>query len=108
MSDTISGALGIPEEWVPKNDKAVHEEITENETVSDAMLQAGKRVKFEEFGEGDYGNLTLFERKLLFMGFTICSALYKQRAEAAQHALLASLLEKAFTEKKSNDERGEE
>ena len=88
--ETIYGALGLSEEWKNSNESHLNNEIVENDTLSSTLLEAARRLKEEEFGEGDY-KISDYERKLLITGIQISDLMMKVQAERAK-ALLAAVL----------------
>lgn len=68
--DTISGALGIPDGWFESAVKMIKDNWGNHETVSDTMEWVAKETRDEELGVVN-ANLTVYEKKLVMVGFII-------------------------------------
>ena len=65
---TISGGLGISEEFFAEVQKIVNESYEKYDTISDALQAIGEEVRIEALGECNEV-LSDYERKLLLAGF---------------------------------------
>ena len=65
---TISGGLGITEEFFEEAQKIVAENYKKYDTISDALEAIGEEVRVEALGECNEA-LSDYERKLLLAGF---------------------------------------
>ena len=65
---TISGGLGISEEFFAEAQKIVTDNYEKYDTISDALEAIGEEVRIEALGECNEA-LSDYERKLLLAGF---------------------------------------
>jgi hypothetical protein len=65
---TISGGLGISEEFFTEAQKIVSDNYEKYDTISDALEAIGEEVRIEALGECNEA-LSDYERKLLLAGF---------------------------------------
>ena len=92
---TISGSLGITDQWADSQHEKTLETLGQKEEVSEVLEFLGKEAKWEELGV-DSDSLTIYERKLLMVGFITGSIVsqahqMKMMKENLMEVLLGSL-----------------
>ena len=91
--DTIYSALGIDREWHESNGDGLIQEIGNNQTVSDTMEDAIARIRVTEFGEGNYGGNSDYEKKLFYSGFQLARILGEKIEDAKRRETFDALLD---------------
>lgn len=66
--ETVSGGMGIPDEFFEKALEIVKESISSSSKVSDLLLSVAKEVREEHLGEIKE-ELSMYEKKLILSGF---------------------------------------
>jgi len=89
--DTISGALGIPDGWFESAVKMIKDNWGNHETVSDTMEWVAKETRDEELGVVN-ANLTVYEKKLVMVGFIIAQHMNVQAAALNPMSLFLEFL----------------
>ena len=92
---TISGSLGITDQWADSQHEKTLETLGQKEEVSEVLEFLGKEAKWEELGV-DSNSLTTYERKLMMVGFMTGSIVaqanqMKMMKENLMEVLLGSL-----------------
>ena len=88
---TISGSLGITDQWADSQHEKTLETLGQKEEVSEVLEFLGKEAKWEELGVNS-DSLTIYERKLLMVGFFTGSAV----AQAHQMKMMKENLMEVF------------
>jgi len=107
MSDTITSALGLSDEWYEKNEKRIEKAIEDHSTISDVMIEAIETLKTEEFGDGNYVP-TDYEKKLIFTGMSIANEMFSRKMSAARNVAIGSLMGSIFGDMFSGPKKEEE
>ncbi len=89
--DTITGGLGIPDDFCQIAEQTIDESMSNNETVSDAIIEAIKKIREDEFGEC-HVNLSPYEKKLFFAGFVLGVRKVHVEIENAKQKVLGGIM----------------
>jgi hypothetical protein len=89
-SQTITGGLGLNENFFKEAEEIVKENLEKYDTISDALAATAAEVRDGELGEVDM-KITVYERKLVLAGFVMGCA--RASAEAKQKLMMIKMLE---------------
>ena len=80
-NETITGALGISDEWESKNSDDILEVMKKSNLISDVIIAHIQRVKMEEFALDGITerDITLYEKKLIWSGMEIARMIYMSK-----------------------------
>ena len=90
--ETISEAMGFGDTWAAENMKNVEKAINETESISEAMMLSIKDLKVKEFGDVDLDNISMYEKKLIYIGYQMSGALANERLRAVQGLIESEFL----------------
>jgi hypothetical protein len=87
--ETIAEGMGLNEEWALINRHRAEKILEENNTVSDALLSMAADLREEEFGGGI--EISIYEKKLIMMGFHLAQLIMQKQQESVIGASLQAL-----------------
>lgn len=102
---TITGGLGLEEEFFEKGQEMVKEAFIRTDTISDMLAELAKEVRDETLGEMN-SPITTYEKKLMLIGFF--AGIVRQRAEGIreQQEFISGLLGGMLGKNPEGDDEG--
>jgi hypothetical protein len=92
--DTITRGLGIPDNWLEELNTTLEDIYINTSTVSDMMIETGKRIKEEEFGTVNIDHqISIYERKLILSGMMIGHLIDKARDSQHIESIIKAILQ---------------
>ena len=88
---TVYGGLGISEDWDAINERKLKNDLTDTDTVSDAMESAIRRIRESEFGESS-NEVSEYEKKIMYSGWMMHSIMSEARMGSLSGPLMGSIL----------------
>ena len=89
-TQTITGGLGLNENFFKEAEEIVKENLEKYDTISDALAATAAEVRDGELGEVDM-KITAYERKLVLAGFVM--GCVRAAAEAKHKLMMIKMLE---------------
>jgi hypothetical protein len=89
-SQTITGGLGLNEDFFKEAEDIVKENLEKYDTISDALAATASEVRDGELGEVDM-KITAYERKLVLAGYVM--GCVRATAEASKKLEMLKMLE---------------
>lgn len=107
-TETIPQALGISDEWVEKNEKAIIDLIKGDMTyLSDVIVAHAKDIKADEFGDESASDLSAYEKKLFWSGMEVAKIVIAAREASKKAESGLEELMKMLSDMKASHEKGE-
>lgn len=88
---TVYEGLGISEDWDAINERKLKNDLTDTDTVSDAMESAIRRIRESEFGESS-NEVSEYEKKIIYSGWMMHSIMSEARMGSLSGPLMGSIL----------------
>ena len=101
MKDSISEALGVPDNWMETFDDHLKSLYKTSTSFSDLLLEMSYLIREEEFGENN-NKLSQYEKKLLLAGFLVGISKITKLTERTLPDSLMQMLFKKFKEDQGN------
>lgn len=99
-SDTITGGLGIPDEFHEKGETIVKNALPSNSSISDFIIAVTKEVREESLGECNV-EISEYEKKLIYSGFISGIKVIEHSMNKKRNEILGGFLGSIFN--KSED-----
>ena len=89
---TVNEGLGISEEWDAINERRLKNDLSDTDTISDAMESAIRRIKSSEFGDDSNYEISEYEKKIMYSGWALHSIMSEARMQSSGGPLMGSIL----------------
>jgi hypothetical protein len=89
---TITEGLNIPENFCEIAEEIISENLRNNQTIHQCILDSIERIREDEFGKCD-ADISPYEKKLFFAGFVLGIRTIQNGLENAKKAAFQNLME---------------